>query len=54
VVVHGVLGSDFVYSDPLGPSGSGASQIISERDLVTAMGQASTPWAGFAVSKGKP
>ena len=53
VVVHGVVGSDFVYSDPLGSGDSGANQNISERDLMAAMGQASTPRAGFAVSKAK-
>jgi uncharacterized protein YvpB len=54
VVVHGVVGSDFVYSDPLGASDGGANQVISEHDLMAAMGQASTPRAGFAVSKAKP
>jgi len=54
VVVHGVVGGDFVYSDPLGSSDGGANQVISEHDLIAAMGQASTPRAGFAVSKATP
>ena len=52
-VVHGVIGGDFVLSDPLGSDDRGANQTISERDLMAAMGQASTPRAGFAVSKAK-
>jgi len=53
VVVHGVVGSDFVYSDPLGQSTGGPDLQISERDLMAAMGEASTPRVGFAVSKSK-
>ncbi|HLZ30653.1 MAG TPA: C39 family peptidase [Chloroflexota bacterium] len=49
IVVHGTLGTDFVYSDPLGFGGGGPDEVISERDLAFAMGEASTPRAGFAV-----
>jgi hypothetical protein len=51
IVVHGTVGTDFVYSDPLstGATGTGSDQTISERDLAFAMGQASTPRVGFGV-----
>ena len=49
IVVHGTIDGDFVYSDPLG----GADLQISEHDLMGAMGLASTPRAGFALSKAK-
>ncbi len=51
IVVHGVDGSEFIYSDPLGTDASGSDQTISEADLLWAMGQASAPRAGFAVVK---
>jgi hypothetical protein len=54
IVVHGTLGADFVYSDPLGPDGTGPDQTITERDLVYAMGQATTPRVGFALRPASP
>jgi len=53
IVVHGTVDGDFVYSDPLGTGRAGQNLQISERDLMTAMGQASTPRAGFALAKSK-
>jgi uncharacterized protein YvpB len=53
IVVHGTVDADFVYSDPLGTGGTGQVIQISERDLMAAMGQASAPRAGFALSKSK-
>jgi peptidase C39-like protein len=53
IVVHGTLDGDFVYSDPLGIGSGGPDLTISEHDLMVAMGQASTPRVGFAVSKAK-
>jgi Peptidase_C39 like family len=52
IVVHGIVGSDFVYSDPLSTDGGGSDEMISEDDLAFAMGQASTPRVGFAVLPG--
>jgi uncharacterized protein YvpB len=49
IVVHGTIGSDFVYSDPIGTGESGADQTISESELAFAMGQASTPRVGFGL-----
>jgi len=51
IVVHGTLGSDFVYSDPLGVAGHGPMEQISEQDLLQAMSQSTAPQAGFAVVK---
>jgi hypothetical protein len=51
IVVHGTVGDDFVYSDPLGRGGSGPDQTISESDLAYAMGQATTPRVGFALTR---
>ncbi len=47
IVVHGLAGDDFVYSDPL----DGPGQAISERSLARAMDLASTPRAGFTLVK---
>jgi Peptidase_C39 like family len=52
IVVHGTVGSDFVYSDPLSTDGGGSDEMISAGDLAFAMGQASTPRVGFAVLPG--
>jgi Peptidase_C39 like family len=52
IVVHGTVGTDFVYSDPLSFGGGGSDEVISEDDLADAMGQASTPRVGFAVAEG--
>jgi hypothetical protein len=49
IVVHGTVGTDFVYSDPLARGGGGSDELISERDLAFAMESASTPRVGFAV-----
>jgi hypothetical protein len=51
LVVHGTVGNDFVYSDPLGIGESGPDQQISESDLMSAMAAASAPRAGFALVK---
>jgi uncharacterized protein YvpB len=53
IVVHGTVDGDFVYSDPFGAGSGGADLPISEHDLMVAMSQASTPRAGFALSKSK-
>ena len=53
IVVHGTVDGDFVYSDPLGVGSSVPGVQISEHDLMAAMGQASTPRVGFALSKSK-
>ncbi|HEY3060499.1 MAG TPA: C39 family peptidase [Chloroflexota bacterium] len=49
IVVHGMLGDDFVYSDPI----EGASQTIGEADLLRAMASASSPRVGFALVKSR-
>lgn len=51
IVVVGVQGDDFVYSDPLGLGGEGPDQLISEPDLLRAMDAADVARAGFAVVK---
>lgn len=51
IVVHGIQGDDFVYSDPLGFGEDGPDQLISERDLLWAMDSADVARAGFAVVK---
>jgi uncharacterized protein YvpB len=53
VVVHGTIGSDFVYSDPLGTPEGGPNQTISEADLARAMAEAATPRTGFALVQSK-
>lgn len=50
LVIHGLVGRDFVYNDPLGSSG-GPNMTISEDDLFHAMSRASTPRVGFALYK---
>jgi uncharacterized protein YvpB len=49
IVVHGMVGDEFVYSDPL----DGADLQISPDELSGAMGLAQAPGAGFAVVKGR-
>jgi hypothetical protein len=49
IVVRGTVGSDFVYSDPLGVGDEGPFEMISERELSEAMAAAAAPMAGFAV-----
>jgi Peptidase_C39 like family len=51
IVIHGTIGSDFVYSDPLGIGDSGPDEQISEADLMRAMEVSEAPMAGFAVVK---
>ncbi len=53
IVVHGVIGDAFVYSDPLGNASGGPRLSISERQLMGAMDRAETPGVGFAVVDGK-
>lgn len=47
LVVHGLIGDDFVYSDPLGA----ARERISEQALVAAMAAATSPRVGFAATR---
>lgn len=47
IVVHGTVGDDFVYSDPL----DGPDQVISEDSLVRAMTLASSSRSGFMLVK---
>ncbi|HEV7665161.1 MAG TPA: C39 family peptidase [Chloroflexota bacterium] len=56
IVIHGLRGTDFVYSDPLGVGDAGPAETISETDLVGAMGRSSAPRVGFAVvgARGRP
>jgi uncharacterized protein YvpB len=49
IVVHGLRGQDFVYSDPLGRDGVGPEETISEHGLLRAMAEAETPSVGFAL-----
>jgi uncharacterized protein YvpB len=49
IVVHGTVGTDFIYSDPWGSGDLGPDEQISERELVAAMWRSSAPRAGFAV-----
>jgi peptidase C39-like protein len=51
LVLHGTVGSDFVYSDPLGIDDSSPEKQISEIDLTVAMLGASAPRAAFALVK---
>jgi uncharacterized protein YvpB len=51
IVVRGMLGPDFIYSDPLGVTEGDADQQISESDLTRAMSAADAPLAAFAVVK---
>jgi len=51
IVVHGVSGDDFVYSDPLGIDGSGPDMRIGEGELRRAMERASSPGAAFALRR---
>ena len=47
VVVHGVLGAAFVYSDPI----IGGDETIDADELLRAMSEASSPRVGFALVK---
>ena len=49
IVVHGLVGDQFVYSDPMDRQGGGPNLLISERDLLQAMAHARQPQAGFAL-----
>jgi hypothetical protein len=49
IIVHGTVGSDFVYSDPLGFADRGPDERISEEDLMAAMAGSAAPRAAFAV-----
>ena len=49
IVVHGLDGEDFVYSDPYDRAGGGPRQVIGASALRRAMQTASTPGAAFAV-----
>ena len=49
MVVHGVSGDGFVYSDPIDRDGGGSARLISADDLDNAMARSSTPRAAFAV-----
>lgn len=51
VVLSGTDGGEFVYNDPLGVSGGGEDETISEADLLVAMAQADAPRAAFEVVK---
>jgi uncharacterized protein YvpB len=51
VVVHGTVGGDFVYSDPLANGDGGAQVTITEHELLGAMARASTPRVGFALTR---
>ena len=51
IVVDGVDGDDFVYSDPLGFGDDASDAQISERDLMMAMDAAEAARAAFAVVK---
>jgi hypothetical protein len=52
IVLHGFIGDDFVYSDPMGSDPSAAWLVISTADLTAAMEQAATPRVGFALDAG--
>ena len=52
IVLHGFIGDDFVYSDPMGSDPSAAWLVISTADLTSAMEQAATPRVGFALDAG--
>lgn len=49
VVVHGAVGDELVYSDPMDRDGGGPAQRIAPEALERAMAQASVPRAAFAV-----
>lgn len=49
IVVHGLDGEGFVYSDPYDRAGGGLRQVIGASALRRAMQTASTPGAAFAV-----
>ena len=49
MVVHGLAGDQFVYSDPMDRQGGGPGLVISESDLLTAMSHARAPRAAFGL-----
>jgi len=51
LVVHGLIGDDFVYSDPLGIRDRGPNLVVDEATLLNAMSGASSPRAAFAVRR---
>ena len=53
IVVHGTVGSEFVYSDPMSTPDSGPDMQISEEELRAAMADAQAPGAAFAVVRGR-
>lgn len=51
IVLHGLAGEEFVYSDPMGLDASAVDATIDEADLFDAMEAAVTPRAAFAVAR---
>ena len=49
VVVHGLAGEQFVYSDPMDRQGGGPSLVIGEGELMRAMSHAKQPRAAFGL-----
>jgi hypothetical protein len=49
IVVRGTVGTDFIYSDPLGFEDDAQAEEISETDLTDAMSMAGAAGAGFAL-----
>jgi len=50
VVISGMQGDDFIYSDSVDDNGPGPGRLISSDALMRAWGGSSFPFAGFAVS----
>jgi hypothetical protein len=51
IVLRGTVGTDFIYSDPLGVGDHGPDEQISESDLIAAMADSAAPSAAFALVK---
>lgn len=51
VVVHGLLGDDFLINDPIDNDGSGYSRVMTAQMLDLAMKESDFPYAAFAVSR---
>ncbi|MCC7105123.1 MAG: C39 family peptidase [Chloroflexi bacterium] len=51
VVVHGLLGDNFLINDPVDTDGNGYSRVITAQMLDAAMKESDFPYAAFAVSR---
>lgn len=52
VVITGLQGNDFVYSDPVDTDGPGYGRLMSAEGLANAWGASFCPFAAFAMGPG--